>query len=240
MKRYLREAEGWNQHLERCRSFISGCFIPCPAANSEKEVLAVLGSGWLLDVPLEDLQKRFGTIVLADLHHPVQIRKKVERMDNVILLDTDLSGGAISRVCEFAGNARIGEEQFLRELNLAPPLGDLRPTALASVNLLSQLNGLLYEYLERTRRLSSTFEEDFRRKIQEFHLDWISRIPGCLVTDVREIHTNRKGVQEIKELLGCPLPAGIRQEKWTWEFDREGNYRSGRLTRMEVSAVQWG
>ena len=48
MKRYLRENDGWKEHLERSRSFLLDAF---PYKSSTKQdTLLVLGSGWLLDL----------------------------------------------------------------------------------------------------------------------------------------------------------------------------------------------
>jgi len=50
MNRYLRESSQWKEHLEHTRKFIRESF-----AQTEAETVAVLGSGWLLDVPLDHL-----------------------------------------------------------------------------------------------------------------------------------------------------------------------------------------
>jgi len=240
MKRYLRENEGWKQHLENSRNFLLDSFPADHSDSRNSGMLLLLGSGWLLDVPLEELQKRFHTLCLADLHHPPQIRKKAEKMKGIKLVEADLSGGAISQTYAFIRGGSLTEDQFLEGLRLSNPLEEFAPTALASVNLLSQLDGLLLEYMGRSLSLSSGFREAFRKRIQDFHVDWITTTPGCLITDTRECFSGRSGKQEFRELLGTTLPDGQRSATWTWDFDRSGNYHSGALTTMEVNAVQWG
>lgn len=55
MNRYLGESKQWEKHLPRCRKFITSTFED-PGGGEKKESVAVLGSGWLLDVPLDHLQ----------------------------------------------------------------------------------------------------------------------------------------------------------------------------------------
>ncbi len=97
MNRYLRESAGWNKHLERTRKFISDSF-----AHTEAESVAVLGSGWLLDVPLDHLIQRFRKVYLVDIHHPIQIRKKTAGMSQVELIEADLTGGAIEKIWQYS------------------------------------------------------------------------------------------------------------------------------------------
>jgi hypothetical protein len=71
MNRYLAESEQWQYHLEKTRNFIAGSFN-----GSQAESVAVLGSGWLLDVPLEKLRRRFRKIYLVDIHHPPRSERR--------------------------------------------------------------------------------------------------------------------------------------------------------------------
>jgi len=89
MNRYLREKGNWDPHLNHSKEFILRCF-----RDDRIQTVAVLGSGWLLDVPLDEMAKRFSTIYLVDIRHPPQIRKKVEPMSRVRLIEADLTGGA--------------------------------------------------------------------------------------------------------------------------------------------------
>ncbi len=46
LNRYLAEGNNWEAHLEKTRGFITGCL-----EKNKPETVAVLGSGWLLDIP---------------------------------------------------------------------------------------------------------------------------------------------------------------------------------------------
>ncbi len=236
MNRYLREQEHWETHLNNTKAFILGSF-----QDREIKNLAVLGSGWLLDLPLKELSKKFKKILLVDVYHPPQIVKKAEKYSNVILHETDLSGGAI----QFCWDLRKAKIEHLESYILdkfSPKIPDLpvKPDAFISLNLLSQLDSLLVEFLERKKvSVIDTEVSRFRANIQQFHLDWITRKPGCLVTDVAEMNNGTDNKSEERPLIHVDFPRARRSEEWTWDFDLAGTYHQGKETRMKVRAMEW-
>jgi hypothetical protein len=236
MNRYLREAENWQRHLDHTRSFIVSSFVA-----SDAETVAVLGSGWLLDIPLEQLRKRFKHVYLVDIYHPPQIRKKVEHMDRVELVTEDLTGGAIEKVWRFKKEKRKTATiaGLMEQFSLNPPLSHIQPDTLISVNLLNQLDIILCDYIRKELHFQ---QEDFpliRRAIQTFHLDWIQQKPGCLISDILEEVEDKQGKKSSKALLYTDLPRGFRSDSWWWTFDSKGNYHPGAHTNMKVQAVEW-
>lgn len=236
MNRYIREAENWQKHLEHTRSFIASSFDA-----SDAETVAVLGSGWLLDVPLEQLRKRFRQIYLVDIYHPPQIRKKVENMDRVELVTEDLTGGAIEQIWHFKKEKRktATSAGLLEQVSLNPPLSLIRPDALISVNLLNQLDIILCDYIRKELHFQQKDFPLIRSAIQAFHLEWIQQKPGCLISDTLEEVTDKQGKKSSKTLLYTDLPRGIRSESWWWAFDSKGSYHPGARTNMKVQAVEW-
>jgi len=235
MDRYLEERGGWNAHLERTKQFIAEAF-----GQSGIKSVAVLGSGWLLDVPLENLTKRFENVYLADVYHPPQIRRKVRDMPGVELVETDLSGGAISRVWKICRKKEPGLLSRLHEwMHLEFPLEGIRYDAVISVNLLNQLDILLVDFMRKHGCLGDASADGLRILLQSHHLEWITRTPGCLVTDVRETNTDQSRNETTRELAFAPLPPGSRTGEWTWEFDSLGTYRKRCHTRMLVRGVEW-
>jgi len=236
MNRYIRESSSWKIHLERTRKFITGSF-----QESKAETVAVLGSGWLLDVPLEKLRHRFSHIYLVDIHHPPQIRKKVSTLKEVELVEEDLSGGAIEQVWSFLRKHKGDHSAtgLLEEIILNPPLVGQQADALISVNLLNQLDILLCDHIRRKLPFQQELSVSFRAAIQAFHLEWLTKKPGCLVTDVKEHRIPQKGQSSSKPLLYTHLPSGMRQDSWEWDFDSRGTYHPGSRTRMEVQAIEW-
>jgi len=236
MNRYLGESDQWKFHLEKTRNFIAASFT-----GSRIESVAVLGSGWLLDVPLDELRHKFKHIYLVDIHHPPQIRKKVGGLDGVELVEEDLSGGAIEQVWNLLRKSKgsIPATRLVEEITLTPPLEKIGADALISVNILNQLDILLCDHIRRKLPFQQTLSVAFRAAIQAFHLEWLTKKPGCLVTDTTEHRIPRQGEASSKPLLYTHLPEGFRRESWEWDFDSRGTYHPGSRTRMEVQAVEW-
>jgi hypothetical protein len=240
MNRYLRESSHWEKHLKLTRSFISSAFTDTFPGKDKKESIAILGSGWLLDVPLEELVRRFGEVYLVDINHPPQIRKKAGHLDHVYLLEEDLSGGAIEQAWQFTSEkGKRPLEELIETITLSPPLSGIDPSAMISVNLLNQLDIIICDHLIKEGHTEEKDLNRIRRIIQSSHLDWITQMPGCLITDTEEINTDKDGNETAKTLLYAGLPEGLRREQWSWEFDTSGSYRPGSRSRMEVKALEW-
>jgi len=235
INRYLREKGNWDPHLNHTKEFIIRCF-----RDDRIQTVAVLGSGWLLDVPLEEMARRFTAIYLVDIRHPPQIRKKVESMNRVKLIEADLTGGAVEQIWKRIHRQRLRDpEEIIGDLVFTPPLRLLRPDAHISVNLLNQLDILLCDYLGKRRHFQQQHLHHLRSWLQNTHLDWIRSLPGCIVTDTVEINRDKTGAESRINLIYCDLPKGNHADTWIWEFDSMGTYRSGNITSMEVQAVEW-
>ncbi len=235
MNRYIREKMHWDQHLEKTREFINASF-----SDKSIETVAVLGSGWLLDIPLNDMKERFKHIFLVDISHPPQIRKKVGPLSNVELIEADLSGGVIQQLWQLIRKKGSPDAtSLLEEILFTPPLSHIQPDAVLSINLLNQLDIILCEFLEKHDYFQQESPDHFRSVIQTFHLEWITHTPGCLVTDTVEINKDNRGNETFKSLLYTDLPKGLRTDRWSWDFDTHGAYQPGTRTRMDVQAVEW-
>lgn len=235
INRYLREKGNWDSHLHNTQQFISESFRSADIKN-----LAVLGSGWLLDLPLLYLSEQFENILLVDIHHPPQIIKKASAHKNVIFQELDITGGGI----EFAW--KLGKvdpkecDSILGSFTPVTPKLDIEADAIISVNILNQLDILLVDYLKEKY---PCFKEEqyisFRKSIQQFHLDWISKKPGCLISDVLEENYKNDKLVSSYNLLHVDLPDYKRSDSWTWDFDLSGFYHKGLQTKMKVIAREW-
>jgi hypothetical protein len=234
MKRYLAEGKGWEKHLENSRSFIKDSFEG-PSSSS----VYILGSGWLLDVPMKALLNRFQRVCLVDIRHPVQVRKKWQDHPAVEFLNADLSGGALKQVWDFSRRRPSPSlDALLDNLCLEEPLKDRSMDAIISLNLLSQLDSILVDYLGKKGYTDEVALKELRSRIQSFHIEWIFSRSACLISDVRELYTDREGLESSKDLLSVPWPEGKRNRQWTWAFDSREMYLRGKQTRMEVRAVE--
>jgi len=212
---HLDEQGSWDTHLKKCRGFI------LKAAEIVKpSVITVLGSGWLLDLPLRELHERTPEINLVDIVHPPEVREQIIKLGGVRLFEMDVSGGLIAEVWKKAGKRTI--------LNKLPSLETIEipwfdpgfdPGMVISLNILTQLEALPVEYL---RKKSGAGEEDlllFRRTVQERHISFLEQHKSVIITDKSELITERSGkVREVKSLL-ARLPDSQLSEEWTWNFE---------------------
>ena len=85
--RYINEEGNWEAHLRHTKGFITDV-----VKKYKPESVSILGSGWLLDVPIEFLAANCKSICLYDIRHPAQIRHRLRRFKNVVFVECDLTG----------------------------------------------------------------------------------------------------------------------------------------------------
>jgi hypothetical protein len=209
--RYGRCRAAWEPHLERTRSIIGRAAARCP----EKRKAVVLGSGMLLDVPLDDLARDFREVVLVDLIHPLRARWRGRRLGNVRLVGADISGVAeqVYRVArDRSANLPRAEPSLL--------LDDAQVDLVASVNLLSQLPYLPAEYLLKAGVHAPAVIEEFARGVVEAHLAYLRKFAGvvALVGDIERLTYDRNGglIERLSALRGAAFPGP--HEEWEWHL----------------------
>ena len=144
IRRYLREAENWDPHLDRCSNFILDT-LKRPDLRSP----GFLGSGWLLDIPLEELIKTCDRILLFDIVHPPQVVHRAKKMPSVTLVEADITGGWISYAYHLVHPRRKSAGKIENE----KPVNGFDLSAWPvdhwfSVNILDQLDALVVDYLK--------------------------------------------------------------------------------------------
>jgi hypothetical protein len=200
----------WAPHCENTRQVIRQAIAQ---ARTRKRA-AVLGSGWLLDVPIEDLASQFEEVLLVDLLHPFSIRWWARRWPNVHLLEADVGEVALVawQVIEAPGTPLPASRPSLF-------LGDTSLGLTVSCNLLSQIPVMPAWYL-RKHRYPEKEVEAFSRQAIEAHLAYLARLPGvvCLVADTEAI-TLTPGGEEVSRrstLNGARLP--WQGATWRWRL----------------------
>lgn len=215
MNRYFRELERWEQHLRCTKQFIKQYLNTNLSSD-----LYVLGSGWLLDIPLSFLSENFERVYLVDLFHPRQVQHAIKRYANFELINMDITGGGVEQILK----NRANPEGY-------NPVWELDTSSLyISLNILNQLDILILE--NSGRKFNSNVAEKFRQKIQQFHVDRLTK-GSLLITDFDEYNL-RNGVKTKKELIKCSLNDFELRDKWEWPFDHRGHYRPGAIVDMEV------
>jgi hypothetical protein len=87
-ERYRRNSKSWKPHLDNSRAFI----LSTAENTIKKRKAVIIGSGLLLDVPMDELSEMFEEVILADIVHLPEAVKKSEKYRNVKILWHDIMG----------------------------------------------------------------------------------------------------------------------------------------------------
>jgi hypothetical protein len=230
--RHLNQGNGWQNHEKRCREFILKA-----AEIYHPEKITVLGSGWLLDLPLSELAEKTKHICLIDIVHPPAVREQVREFKNVELSEQDISGGLINNLWKATGKRTfLNKLRSLEEIEI-PEFKLDNPGMIISLNILTQLESMPLRMLSKKAKTGEADIFNFRKKIQESHIRFLEKHKSLLITDTAEIFTDSRGnVTEVKTVI-ILLPDGTFKETWRWDFDLKGTDFNMKRSVMEVSAI---
>lgn len=216
-------AAAWEPHFENGRNIIRSAIARCPLRRKA----VILGSGWLNDVPLDDLADAFREVILVDILHPFAVRRRVRRRTNVRLLTADVTGTvyAVHHAAHTGGPLPESEPNLF--------IDDPEVDLVASVMLLTQVHHLPEQYLIRAGRHAVEEIAGFARGVVHAHFDYLKRLPGvvALITDVEHfmVSTTARVIRRFSLLRGLTLPK--EDARWTWALKpggpgmRQGQYR---------------
>ena len=230
---HLHDEGSWNTHLKNSRNFIlKSLDIYKP------RVVTVFGSGWLLDLPLLEINEMADEINLIDIIHPPEVKSQVADMKKVILREDDVTGGLIEEVWKKASpKTFLNKLRSFEEIKINKYQPGFDPGLVISLNILTQLETLPVEFL---RKKSNADEESFlqlRKIIQQNHLSFLENNKSVLITDRAEVVTESSGkTSEIKSVL-VDLPEGRIREDWTWNFDLKQSDYYTRRSVFKVSGI---
>lgn len=235
MSRYIRERENWDKHLKRCHQYILKS-----AETKEKGKAVILGSGWLLDLPYEDLSKMFDSLILIDIRHPRQIRNRLQSFNNIEFVEADLTGGVIWDLYKHTKKKPYRKERPLltvydRYKFELPSDADF----VVSLNILNQLNILLADFLMQKRNYRPADLKGFEASIQRNHLSILPSGKSCLIADYEEELIDEEGnLSGVKPLIFIDLPDGRNILEWKWIFDTRYTYYDDFKIRLNVRAME--
>lgn len=232
MSRYIREENAWKEHLNKTRSFIVES-----AKNRQNKWIAILGSGWLLDVPYQEISELFEKVYLVDISHPRQVVNKVKKLKNIELITFDITGGVIDNVYDSIKNKNI-DLKILAEITPDFSFENKTKGFVVSVNLLNQLDNLICDYLKKLNRFSETEIKKFRKEIQKRHIEALEKQDACLITDYEEkIYSSEMILKATKPLIFTTLPKGKKRNYWNWNFDMQMTFNAKHKTIFKVVAI---
>ncbi|MFO0878509.1 MAG: hypothetical protein U0840_14310 [Gemmataceae bacterium] len=208
-RRWRLHRTAWSAHCEATRRFLLHTLDRCPS----KRKVVVLGSGWLHDVPLDELAQRFQQVILVDVFHPWAVRWQARRHGHVTLVAGDVTG-VLDQVWQ-AGYETLASLPTPRP-QVFTSTDDLDLTV--SLNLLSQLPVMPEQYLLRSGYYTRAAVQTLCRNLVQAHLDLLAGLPGqvALITDmeIRTLDATGQVVRASPTLYGATLP--WQGESWDW------------------------
>jgi hypothetical protein len=202
------------------------------------DIITVLGSGWLLDLPLKEMIETTREIILVDIVHPPEVINQVGNLKNVKLLEQDITGGLIEEVWQKAGKYNFFNRlTTLKDINIPEYKSYSDPGLVISLNILTQLEYLLIEFLKQRSKIEEEEFSKFRTEIQKKHVDFLKRHKYILISDYTEVVTDKSGVITTTPTLFTELPEGKQREEWTWKFEQTQAWRYNNTSVMNVVAI---
>jgi hypothetical protein len=229
--RYINEEGSWQEHLRNSQAYIKETI-----ETKSIEKVAILGSGWLLDVPIDFLSRYCKKVFLYDIRHPRQIIQKLKKYNNVEFVNIDITSGGIAFVYDKIKKKDFSSFGHFPELIFKP----LEPVDyIISVNLLNQLDILMVEYLRQFKQINEADLTTLRQTIQLNHIKSLPTDKSCLITDFEElIYDRTNNLVENRSLIFNSFPQGKNIKEWIWQFDNTMSYYPNRKTHFKVKALQ--
>jgi len=236
ISRYIRESGGWENHIKNTKEYILKS-----AVKKEQKTCVILGSGWLLDVPIDELSQLFDKVKLIDIVHPTQITHKVKKFENVEVIETDITG-FIETVYQFmkkSKKTKLGLNK-IEAVYTDSWFNDMKNTDfVVSVNILNQLDILICDFINTFDIYKEQEILEFRKIIQQNHLNALPKGKSCLITDYKELRLDDNDIEiESKALVHIDLPKTSSLKKWQWAFDMSKTYHKDFKTVFKVVGME--
>ncbi len=228
--RHRRCRRAWQPHLKACKTLI--------AAQAEtlknRSAVVVLGSGQLLDIPIETLSGLFDTVFLVDICHLRNSRTATRLLGNIQFIETDISG-TVARLQAWQPGRDLPEP--VTETGLLGLLAGA--DYVVSANLLAQLPLAPLHYLEKNAPDLSTRERDrYAQLIMGHHLALLNTLacPVTLISETRHVVTDGDTLlQDDDPLLGLELPGA--EKEWEWDLALRPELGADFDLRLRVAGI---
>ncbi|MBN1107467.1 MAG: hypothetical protein JXR66_06300 [Bacteroidales bacterium] len=231
IRRHQDQDEGWLKHERKCREFILDALD-----NVRPSTVTVLGSGWLMELPLAELSEKCSLIRLVDIFHPPEVIKQTAALGNVELVEDDVSGGIIKEVWSKAGKGIFFKKpDTLQSIKIPEYSFPDDPGMLISLNILTQLEILPERLLRKKTRAGEEEFVEFRKRLQQNHITMLQKYRSVLISDSEEIITDRRGNTSERHTM-LVTPGRAPDGEWIWDFDVAGYDSSIRKSRFRVKA----
>jgi hypothetical protein len=229
--RHRRNRTAWQPHLEKTRSTI----LSAAEEIRNRTRVVILGSGLLLDVPLDELSAMFHEVVLLDVVFLPEVYNRVKRYNNVRLVQYDVTNMAQ----QLYESVRSGHPE-LPNAEPGVPAIDENTGLVVSLNILSQLWVMPRAYaLKKLCNLEEENVNEWCEQITRSHYAFLQslRCPVCLIADHEFVKRDREGrtVSQGSTIAGLTLPEP--ETAWTWNIVPLGG--KDRFVSKELKVGVW-
>ncbi|MBM3546619.1 MAG: hypothetical protein FJX54_06680 [Alphaproteobacteria bacterium] len=219
--RHRRCRAAWAPHLAATRQVI----LDAIARTPRRRTALVMGSGALLDVPLEELADAFERVLLVDLVHPWTARLKTRHLPQVMHVTDDVTGTLEA----------VARGELVRPRPF-PLLADPEVDLAVSLNLLSQIPVVPVRRLDGRiddARLAAAAQNLVKSHLADFDR---SRAATLLVSDVERVVTDRNGQEIERASLIADLAEPRADREWWWDIAPAPEIDSNSSERRRVVA----
>jgi hypothetical protein len=214
-QRYRRNKREWQAHIDNCRRHTLAALGPA-------KHMAILGSGPLLEIPMDDLIARCERITLVDFVHPREVRAKWGRHPKVELIEADLLGIAAELLRWKSGPLP------------RPRVPEIRADFVLSANCLSQLALMPRQFLEK--KIAPADLDDYSEKLAAAHLREVKKQTHLLIADfeTRVIGENGETIERSAPFFDR---ASLKMlDSWNWRLAPPGEIYKRRSVEMSAGA----
>jgi len=231
--RYSENRGFWDLHIKNTKEYIINSF-----KNKNVKSAAILGSGWLLDLPIKEMLNKFNEIYLFDICHPIPIQKKFKNHPIIKIINFDLTGGIAEKIFELSKSIKKGSQFSLNDINFPEIKEFTKYDFVVSLNVINQLNIIIEDYIKKYFLCNDEEIKEFAKNIQSNHLKYLPDNKSCVITDFEEIYIKNNNEYKRENLVYIPLDCYHSIKRWQWHFDMNNNYRKGYNTIFEVIAFE--
>lgn len=229
--RAQRQKAAWAPHQHACQTAFLEWLPPCP--SDQQPTVVVLGSGLLLEVPLQLLAERSRAVFCYDLYHLPRVfrhhrRLSPELREKCHFLSWDLTG-VLETIDHTVGRGQLPQPQAA--------LPDLCQSAdwVISCNCLSQLASFPLAYADACGQFRPDQLARWGRGFVTDHLHALQTLPasvriGLLFDSRRSLRHPDHGTETdwMDLLRGAPLPPLRQSRTWEWHLAPAGEEIRGR------------
>lgn len=230
--RFKRCQKAWATHLQKTRQ----CILSASNQITPEGRILILGSGWLADIPLEELAGKFREIILVDAVHPTESTKFASRFSNVRLLHCDITGWIESLLLAESKDDISAPPDVPKILFHEGPF-----ELMISANILSQLSVKPMEWLVKKFRFEEAQLDFWKRRLQRAHLNFMETLSRarCLITDTdyRIIDSENTIIERGRLLSDIHLPQSL--DSWEWMIIPREESEDGTATIHSVQCSLW-